>query len=375
MREQSFEAAMRLMRVLDRELRKIWAVETAYEIQFGSDLRTDLIELRSDYHEAIGNVLGDVVSRPASMEQIIEWHRKLKNTTFENYSLGGTTVRYDHPENGCWLRAHAWVMDLVRMGASPMKIFVARDMPKLSFYSPYAEDASPGKPAKVEFEYHVAPIVVEHTDSGPRLWVLDRAVSANSDDHDGRPLTIEEWLGQLGVDAGDKESVTFYAGTAEQIHQQYIDDCRTRSWARYSNGFVFPRGRAIVLFAPMHTFTIPNLREPKEIPRDLSEADRWFRDWESDLIKMNRTAERRARQRQEEAPGASAADGSRPRPVGEPGAPGSLRPPHAMAGRTRGITVGSRWMRMRSNRRPRSRRQSSLRFPKAICLRRRRGTA
>ncbi|SDZ38278.1 hypothetical protein SAMN05216215_106629, partial [Saccharopolyspora shandongensis] len=298
-RKQSFEAAMRLMSVLDRELRKIWAVQLAYNTQFGSDLRTDLIQLRSDYHEAIGNVLGDVISQPTSMEQIIEWHRKLKSTTFENYSLGKTPVRYDHPEEGCWLRAHAWVMDLVRMGASPMKIFVVRDDPMLSFYSPYAEGASPGIPAKVEYYYHVAPMVTEHTNSGPRFWVLDWAISANSDDHDAHPLTIEEWLRQMGVNAHD-EPVTYYTGTAEQIQQQYTDDCRIWPSRTYDNGQEFPQGRAIVLLAPAHAWP-PHPETP--IPRDLFQADLWFRDDESHLISMNRTAERRAGQRLEEAPG------------------------------------------------------------------------
>ncbi|WP_190822925.1 protein-glutamine glutaminase family protein [Saccharopolyspora pogona] len=320
-REQSFEAAMRLMRALDRELRKIWAVQLAYKTQFGSDLRTDLIQLRSDYHEAIGNVLGDVISRATSMEQIIGWHQKLKNTTtFENYSLGRTPVRYDHPENGCWLRAHAWVMDLVRMGASPMKIFVARTEPALSFYSPYAEKALPGTPAKVEFRYHVAPMVTEHTRSGPRSWVLDWAISANSDDHDARPLTVDEWLRQMGVNAHD-ESVTYYGGTAEQIQQQFTDDCRTGPSRTYDGGRVIPQGRAIVLLAPAHFYWLPHPEKPKAIPRDLFEADLWFRGDESRLIAMNRTAERRAGQRLEEAPGVFAADGSRPRPVGGPGAP------------------------------------------------------
>ncbi|MEV5542341.1 protein-glutamine glutaminase family protein [Saccharopolyspora shandongensis] len=301
-REQSFEAAMRLMRVLDRELRKIWAVQLAYTTQFGSDLRTDLIELRSDYHEAIGNVLGDVISPPTSMENIIEWHRKLKNTTFENYSLGKTPVRYDHPEEGCWLRAHAWVMDLVRMGASPMKIFVARTDPDLSFYSPYAEGASPGTPAKVEHRFHVAPMVTEHTPSGPRFWVLDWAISANGDDHAARPLTMEEWLRQMGVNAYD-ESVTYYSGTAEQILQQFTDDCRIRPSRTYDDGGAIPQGRAIVLLAPAHFYGFPQIEKPEAIPRNLFEADLWFRGDESSLISMNRTAERRAGQRLEEAPG------------------------------------------------------------------------
>ncbi|MGI8307259.1 protein-glutamine glutaminase family protein [Saccharopolyspora hattusasensis] len=318
-REQSFEAAMRLMGALDRDLRKIWAVQSAYKTQFGSDLRTDLIQLRSDDHEAIGNVMGDVISRPASMEQIIGWHRKLKDTTFENYSLGRTPVRYDHPEDGCYLRVHAWVMDLVRMGASPMKIFVARTDPKLGFYSPYAEKALPGKPAKVEHRYHVAPMVAEHTDSGPRWWVLDWAISANSGDHDARPLTIDEWLRQMGVYAHG-ETVTRYHGTAEEIKQQYIDDCRTGPSRTYDDGGMFPQGRAIVLLAPAHVW-FPHPERSPAFPGDLFEADLRFRDDESRLVEMNRTAERRARRRLEETPGVSAADGSRPRPVGGPGAP------------------------------------------------------
>ncbi len=320
-REQSFEAAMRLMRALDRELRKIWAVQLAYNVQFGSSLRDDLIQLRGDQYELIGDVLGDVDSQPASTEQIFEWYRKLKDTTFENYSLGRTPVRHDHPENGCWLRAHAWAMDLRRMGADAMKIFVIRDRPRLSIYSPYLEGALPGIPGKIEPQYHVAPMVQGHTDSGPRLWVLDRAVSANSDDHDGRPLTMEEWLGQLGVDAYDRESVTYLGGPAEQVQQWFTEYCSTMPTTTYSNGQVYPDGRAVVLVVPAHFYWPPVPGVPEQIPGSLLGADLAFRDEESKLIEMNRTAERRARQRLEEAPGVFAADGSRPRPVGEPGAP------------------------------------------------------
>ncbi|WP_395475374.1 protein-glutamine glutaminase family protein [Saccharopolyspora spinosa] len=320
---------MRLMRALDRELRKIWAVQLAYNVQFGSSLRDDLIQLRGDQYELIGDVLGDVDSQPASTEQIFEWYRKLKDTTFENYSLGRTPVRHDHPENGCWLRAHAWAMDLRRMGADAMKIFVIRDRPRLSIYSPYLEGALPGIPGKIEPQYHVAPMVQGHTDSGPRLWVLDRAVSANSDDHDGRPLTMEEWLGQLGVDAYDRESVTYLGGPAEQVQQWFTEYCSTMPTTTYSNGQVYPDGRAVVLVVPAHFYWPPVPGVPEQIPGSLLGADLAFRDEESKLIEMNRTAERRARQRLEEAPGVFAADGSRPRPVGEPGAP--------VPGETRGV--------------------------------------
>ncbi|MFF9458554.1 hypothetical protein [Streptomyces flaveolus] len=112
------ERVLTLLRDLDRDMRKVWAVEAAWQERYGAPLRQSLAAVWPGYADRVGHVLGDADDSPVPMAQAEMWYRQLHMVTFEHPERGIVPVTTEYPDEGCYLRAHLWARELLRWGRS-----------------------------------------------------------------------------------------------------------------------------------------------------------------------------------------------------------------------------------------------------------------
>ncbi|GAB3553886.1 hypothetical protein J2S53_001310 [Actinopolyspora lacussalsi] len=287
-----FDDAMTMLHGVGRDIRALWAIQDAYRTQTGSELSSDLMSAAPwRYHEVL-HAMGSYSTDPVSMEQASYWHDQLKRSTFEHHARGRTTIRTDHPEDGCYIRAHLWALDLQRMGAAPSKIFVARINPDLSVRTPYSADALPGLSGQVNWSYHVAPSVIVSTPNGPKLHVLDPSTS-------DVPVSFDNWLSNMNVEVGS-EMTQILGGSPQRIQQVLDADFmgNPAGWGLATNNSWMPSGRAIVIASDPSALFFPEPWNPTQNPQSLQDADAQVREYYEDLlVQHNDTAQQRAESR------------------------------------------------------------------------------
>lgn len=100
----------------------------------------------------------------------------------ERAARGDIAFRY--LRDGCYARARLMAMYLKECGLFPRKVWTFAPRPR---HDPLWVSVPDGSGSKVEWKYHVAPVVsVQMPDSGVRDLVLDPSMF----DH---PVTVEEW--------------------------------------------------------------------------------------------------------------------------------------------------------------------------------------
>ncbi|SFE42899.1 hypothetical protein SAMN04487819_11395 [Actinopolyspora alba] len=287
-----FDDAMTMLHGVGRDIRALWAIQDAYRTQTGSELSSDLMSTAPWRSHEVLHAMGSYSTDPVSMEQASYWHEQLKRSTFEHHARGRTTIRTDHPEDGCYIRAHLWALDLQRMGAAPSKIFVARINPDLSVRTPYSADALPGLAGQVNWSYHVAPSVIVSTPDGPKLHVLDPSTS-------DAPVSFDNWLSNMGVDVGS-ETTQILGGSPQRV-QQVLDADFTSDpagWGLATNGSWMPSGRAMVIASDPSALFFPQPWNPTQNPQSLQDADAQVREYYEDLlVQHNDSAQQRAEDR------------------------------------------------------------------------------
>ncbi|SDK22582.1 hypothetical protein SAMN04487820_105326 [Actinopolyspora mzabensis] len=287
-----FDGAMTMLHGVGRDIRALWAIQDAYRRQTGSELISDLMSTAPWRSHEVWNAMGGYSTDPVSVEQASYWHEQLKQSTFEHHARGRTTIRTDHPEDGCYIRAHLWALDLQRMGAAPSKIFVASASPGLSVRTPYSADALPGLPGQVNWRYHVAPAVNVNTPEGPKVHVLDPSTS------DG-PAPLDSWLSNMGVEIGN-ETTQILGGSPQRIQQVLDTDFITNpdGWEIGIDSSLTPNGRAMVIASDPSALFFPEPWNPMLNPQSFQDADVQVREYDEDLlVQHNDTAEQRAESR------------------------------------------------------------------------------
>ncbi|WP_199444629.1 protein-glutamine glutaminase family protein, partial [Umezawaea beigongshangensis] len=117
--------------------------------------------------------------------------------TFEHHGDGSTRIPTGHPEDGCYMRAHLWALQMRQAGVDTQKVFVARDS-SLTVNSANALGGTDAAPRQVTWNYHVAPLVQVDLGNGGRTvpMVLDPALGLG-------PVPVDTWIGAMGVNPGD----------------------------------------------------------------------------------------------------------------------------------------------------------------------------
>ncbi|SDQ17462.1 protein-glutamine glutaminase family protein [Actinopolyspora saharensis] len=287
-----FDDAMTLLHGVGRDIRALWAIQDAYRMQTGSELSSDLMSTAPWRSHEVLHAMGAYSTDPVSMEQASHWHEQLKRSTFEHHARGRSTIRTDHPEDGCYIRAHLWALDLQRMGAAPSKIFVARLNPPLSVRTPYSAEALPGLAGQLNWNFHVAPSVIVNTPDGPKLHVLDPATN------DG-PVPFDSWLSNMQVDVAS-ETTQILGGSPQHV-QQVLDADFTSNptgWGIAPSSALLPSGRAMVIASDPSALFFPEPWNPMLNPQSLQDADAQVRErYEDLLVQHNDTAQQRAENR------------------------------------------------------------------------------
>ncbi|SHH05829.1 WXG100-like domain-containing protein [Streptoalloteichus hindustanus] len=255
-RAREFDEAMTVLSGTGRDPRTIWAVRDAYRELLGTDLETDLRSLRPTHTDYAAHQLGWSSENPVPRAQAVQWYEALRGLTFNHHLFGQMAMPTEHPEDGCYLRAHLWALELNRLGAQPYKIFAARSDPALLVMSEYAAGARPGQPAPVFWNYHVAPVVRVEGANGPWWAVFDPAMGAGL-------LSADEWLGRMGLNHGN---TWLLEGNLAQVQGELV-----------INSVLFPElwtadplnprptGTAVAVVTDAHAYGFPSTAQPQSL--------------------------------------------------------------------------------------------------------------
>ncbi|MBQ0891065.1 hypothetical protein KBZ94_40185 [Streptomyces sp. RM72] len=211
------ERVLTLLRDLDRDMRKVWAVEAAWQERSGAPLRQSLAAVWPGYADRVGHVLGDVDDSPVPMAQAETWYRQLHTVTFEHPERGIVPVTTEYPDEGCYLRAHLWARELLRWGAAPRKAIGASA--RLTTMSAHARGATAAAPKQVQWRYHVAPVVnVFGARGAVAPVVLDPTLGLG-------PLSVRDWARAIGIPAVSGGQDVF-EGPLDQVHGRLAEQER-----------------------------------------------------------------------------------------------------------------------------------------------------
>jgi outer membrane murein-binding lipoprotein Lpp len=195
MSNSQFDEALTLLRRLDRNERALRLVIGAYMNQTGRSLLNDL---SSHFGQAdIDQVTTRTVASSVSAEHAEQLYARMQGVTVAHTS-GDLPMPFDHPEDGCYIRAHLWVLKLRQWGVDAHQVWVYRnDGARLTVVSSNGLGGTPDVPVRFTWSYHVAPLVLVDYGDGlsPRPMVLDPAMGLGV-------VTVDDWIGAAGVQPG-----------------------------------------------------------------------------------------------------------------------------------------------------------------------------
>ena len=127
-------------------------------------------------------------------------YNEFTTSTFRHSKRGEVALPTEHPEDGCYFRAHEWAETLLNRGVDVRKVFVGRQSPSLKTMSSNAFGATPDNPRAIHWGYHVAPMIAIDPGNGgrPEYVVLDPAMGRGVVD-------VRTWLDLAGVKDGFNE--------------------------------------------------------------------------------------------------------------------------------------------------------------------------
>jgi hypothetical protein len=230
--------ALRVVERLERDLRRLWALEDVWEDRFGENLHQRLrTELVGD-ESLVDRVFGEPVRDSVSVDEVHVFYERLEELEFLHPVEGSLRLPHDHPETGCHLRAHEIALKLQQWGVRPHKVTVSG--PGLGTMSENALHAFPGQPRHVQWDWHIATAVYTEDPQGNpgELIVLDPALARG-------PLSQDEWLRASGADPAQ---VRILRGDVEQIRATIDAEATSRPdlWTTVEET-IHPLGRQVLL--------------------------------------------------------------------------------------------------------------------------------
>lgn len=236
--------ALRVVERLERDLRRLWALEDVWEDRFGGEARFGeglhqrlRTELAGD-ESLVDRVFGEPVRESVSVDEVHVFYERLEELEFLHPVEGSLRLPHDHPESGCHLRAHEIALKLQQWGVRPHKVTVSG--PGLGTMSENALHAFPGQPRHVQWDWHIATAVYtedQHGNPG-ELTVLDPALARG-------PLSRDEWLRASGADPAQ---VRILHGDVEQIRAAIDTEATSRPdlWMT-AEETIYPLGQQVLL--------------------------------------------------------------------------------------------------------------------------------
>ncbi|MFE7115961.1 protein-glutamine glutaminase family protein, partial [Streptomyces sp. NPDC057654] len=269
-----FEDALFQLRGLDRDLRKVWAVQDAYAAMGFGDLAASLRSLAQGDPRAVSDALGEIADTgPVPVAQVHEWYARLRRSSLHQHDFDRLPVPSGHPEDGCSLRAHLAAMKLQQWGAPVRKVIVSRTGPLLSAPSSGAADATGHTSGAAGWQWHyrvdvgVAAVLPDGTVT---TMVLDTALDRGA-------LSESDWLAAVGVPEGEALRIE---RPLEKVAEEFARDrlARPDHWTEI-NGAFFPKGRTVLVVTDpfAESFPGPDVT-PRTSLRELDEAHRAYLD-------------------------------------------------------------------------------------------------
>ncbi|MFE1265276.1 protein-glutamine glutaminase family protein [Streptomyces albogriseolus] len=275
------ERIVTLLRDLDRDMRKVWAVEAAWQERYGAPLRQSLTAAWPGYADRVGHVLGDADDSPVPMAQAELWYRQLHMVRFEHPERGIVPVTTEYPDEGCYLRAHLWARELLRWGVAPRKAIGASA--RLTAMSAHARGATVAAPKQVQWRYHVAPVVNVFGAHGAVVpIVLDPTLGLG-------PLPVHDWARAIGIPAV-RGGQDVFEGPLDQVHARLAEQQRQNSGNWQFAERKLPV-RPMLLLTDGHAFRFPYPDEPP--PASWQETDALVQQEEDTLFLHHFRAVRR----------------------------------------------------------------------------------
>ncbi|WP_405594605.1 protein-glutamine glutaminase family protein [Streptomyces sp. NBC_01092] len=252
------EGALALLARLDRGLPSLWAVSDAWAENYHSDLRAVLLSMAPGQEWRVAHILGDPHDEPVSTEQAALWYEEMERLRYHHYRLGTLRVPHDHPEEGCYLRAHVMALKLQQWGAPIGKISAAGGARSLRISTHHALLATNDCPEPVTWNYHIAPTVkVRLPDGSIAVRVIDPALGLG-------PLTEQEWLEAIGIRT-DLPYERHSRALKDVLLLFQLDQMMRPD--RWDNDTGYPTGNPIVVLSEAHTseFPLPTLLFPQTL--------------------------------------------------------------------------------------------------------------
>ncbi|WP_216903523.1 protein-glutamine glutaminase family protein [Nocardia alni] len=228
------EAVVALVEQLDRNPRKLWAIQEGYLQPEGRDLAEDLRTALPKDTDYIDHLFAEPPARstawePGSEPVPVEWHtaRKwfehIETMSFEHWT-GDHPVPHDYLDTGCVQLAHHVTLELIRLGTHPRKILVnGADL--------RARQVLPdGSVNQLNWDHHVANLVYTRDQDGHADWMVwDPAVART-------PVPIRDWLTSIHLDPDKAEHIEGPVGhVIDTFDQRRADDrAQDHAWQRWT---------------------------------------------------------------------------------------------------------------------------------------------
>jgi hypothetical protein len=178
--------------------RELWSLDDRYRESYGTGVRDHISAAFGESADGryLRYLAGDdrLAAPAASPAEAWDMFRRLQQSTFTTSDGFEEPVPFGNHTEGAADRAHRMALALTEWGHRPGKIFAIRNNLDLHPETPY-------KPLNrlvpADISYNAAPVIKVTGDDGRDLdIVLDPATA-------DRPLTVDEWLGQMGVTRDD----------------------------------------------------------------------------------------------------------------------------------------------------------------------------
>jgi len=178
--------------------RELWSLDDRYQEAYGTGVSQHIDAVFGDSAEGgyLRYLAGDdrLAAPAASPAEAWDMFRRLQQSTFTTSDGFEEPVPFGNHTEGAADRAHRMALALTEWGHRPGKIFAIRNNLDLHPETPF-EALNRLVPANMS--YNAAPVIKVTGDDGHDLdIVLDPATA-------DRPLTVDEWLGQMGVTRSD----------------------------------------------------------------------------------------------------------------------------------------------------------------------------
>lgn len=185
---------------------------------------------------ALTTTVAGTVATDTELAQLFEVMRTL---TFIAPNKSAVQIPFRYPKDGCYARAEVMAKTLLERGYTVDKEF-AINKGGLTVRTSHGGDAPDwGEPLRVDWWYHVAPVVYAADEDPPTPVVLDPSVA-------DKPLTVAGWMATMATDAF----------TGDVKYDKLRSDLLTAK--------AYPKDRTVMVRAGAKVYAPPDAADPSK---------------------------------------------------------------------------------------------------------------